>query len=356
MRTAAVVSLVVALLAGAGLAGGCFKPERDTPDQRRAAALRKQQMAAPAEAQVLGAASRGGPVLDDEQRAQVVARIGKRTVTLEDLARRFVSVPQNLRYAWMTPKGVRQFLEHVLDVEIMAAEARRLGLDRDPRVLFPAKAAMARAWLREELPRRAAVPPVTEDELRAEYAAHPERYAAPTIVRVLQLVLPTRAAAETLRAELESDGEADPERRAARFRELVERHSVDDESRGDRGALPAVASDDPAPTLPRAVREAALALQAPGELSPVFEVGTRYHVLLLTERRGGERRSLAEAEAAIRSRLFQERLQAATVRHVATLRAAADVRIDEDALRRVAAEAPAPPAVSAPAAPQGETP
>lgn len=355
-RTIASALLAVAVLLGL-LAGGCGKPERDTAEHRRAAALRKQQMAAPPEAaEMLGAAARGGPSLDDEQRALVAARFGERTITLGDLARHFGSLPRNLQYAYLTPDRVRQFLDHVLDVELMAAEARRLGLDRDARVLLPAKAAMARAWLREELPEKEAIPPVTEEELRAEYAAHPERYAAPVVVHVTQLVTPTRAQAEALRAQLASEADAAPERRAERFRELVARHSVDDDSRGDRGDLPAIASDDPAPTLPRVVREAALALQRPGELSPVIELGTRYHILLLTERSGGELRSFDAAVAAVRSRLYQARQQAATERHVAALRAAADVRIDQDTLRRIAAEAPAPRAGDASGAPQGETP
>lgn len=345
------------------VAGGCFKPDRGSLEQRRAAAARKHQMVAPAETyRTLGAAAGGGaPVLDEEERGRVVARFGARAVTLGDLAARFASLPRNLRlYAYTTPDRVQQLMDNVLDVELMATEARRLGLDRDARVLLPAKAAMVRAFVREELPRRVPVPPVTDEDVRAEFEAHPERYAAPVEARAAQLVTLSRPQAEALRAQIEAEAGDDPARRTALFRTLVARHSVDDATRADGGDLPPVRSDDsPAPdALPRALRDAALALERPGALSPVVDVGTRYHVLLLTERSGGERRPLEAVEGTVRSRLFQERQEAAAARHIAELRAGAAITIDHDGLRRVSEEAAAQRAGTggATAAPQGDTP
>src|SRR5512140_3180105 len=76
----------------------------------------------------------GPPVagLTAEQAARTVAKVGDRTITLGDFARTLERMDQFDRLRYQSKDRRRELLEEMIDVELLAAEARRLGIDKEP--------------------------------------------------------------------------------------------------------------------------------------------------------------------------------------------------------------------------------
>src|SRR5687767_12286216 len=74
-----------------------------------------------------GVADAGTPPagLTPEQAAQVVARVGERTITLGDFAAVLERMNQFDRLRYESKERRRELLQELIDVELLAAEARR---------------------------------------------------------------------------------------------------------------------------------------------------------------------------------------------------------------------------------------
>ncbi len=325
-------SLALLLATAIALAGGC-RPDREARRAGGAPSAGATRGAASAADEAFRQGGAHGSRLSPEDRVEPVARVGERLITLGDLEAHYAALPEEQRFQYASPHGMRELLEHVVDFEVLAAEARSAELWRSPRVLLAVKLAMVEEMLRAEAESLAPVPPVTESDIEAEYRAHRERYHAPRRVRLSLLVTETEEAAHRLRAEILEKGDGSPEATMAAFREVAVRYSVDARGRGKGGDLGFVTEGplgEHEAKLPGVLRRAGLALTEIGSLSPVIDVGTRYHVVALTERDGGEILPLAQATAAARQRVLSERQEEALNRHVSELRRRARVEIHDE--------------------------
>jgi len=79
-----------------------------------------------------GAGATPAAGLSPEQAARVVAKIGDRTITLGDYAATLERMDQFDRLRYQTKERRRELLDEIISVELLAAEARRLGLDKQP--------------------------------------------------------------------------------------------------------------------------------------------------------------------------------------------------------------------------------
>src|SRR5205814_4446160 len=97
-----------------GLAGGCN--EKALQGSRRAAAD--------------GGTTFGG--LTAEQASRVLARVGDRVITLGDYAATLERLDQFDRLRYQSPDRRKELFEQILDVELLAQDARAKGLDKEP--------------------------------------------------------------------------------------------------------------------------------------------------------------------------------------------------------------------------------
>src|SRR5580700_3751420 len=74
----------------------------------------------------------GAPIagLPADQAVRTVARVGDRTITLGDFARTLERMDQFDRLRYQSKERRRELLEEMIDVELLAGEARRVGLDK----------------------------------------------------------------------------------------------------------------------------------------------------------------------------------------------------------------------------------
>lgn len=115
---------------------------------------------------------------DKSRPGEVVARIGRREITMGDLQHEINQLPPYLR-SQVTGKNKKlDFLKQYIATELFYDSAKRKGLDKDKEVLaatFQAKKnIMVQKFLDEEISKKVSVEP---SDIELYYKAHRERYA-----------------------------------------------------------------------------------------------------------------------------------------------------------------------------------
>jgi peptidyl-prolyl cis-trans isomerase C len=299
------------------------------------------------------AGAQGG--LTPEQAGQVLATVGERTITLGDFAAALERMDPFERMRYQTDDRRQALLDEMINVELLAREAERRGLDRRPETIelvrqFQRDELLAR--LRASLPDASQLP---EADVSRYYQEHRAEFAQPELRQAAEIVLDDAATARRLAREAAG---ASPDR----WRELVQKYAPDSVTDtgdkttarpplavpGDLGFLSAL-PDEPADPVPAALRKAVFEIPKAGDVYPEpVVVGGRQHVLRLVSVREARQQLLAEVDSLIRVRLVEARQAEARQALIASLRQTQRVTIDETALQRIE---PALPARSAPPPP-----
>jgi hypothetical protein len=285
----------------------------------------------------------GPPVagLTAEQAARTVAKVGDRTITLGDFARTLERMDQFDRLRYQSKDRRRELLEEMIDVELLAAEAKRLGVDKEPEAQDATRMILRDAILTEArrgLPTPAAL---SDQEVRAYFDAHQDRFNEPERRRVAAIVMSDKKeAAKVLK-------DAQKVKSPVEWGELFFKHSITApkqrtptspaELAGDLGIVGPL--DDPKganASVPEVVRAAAYKLKEVGEVAAdLVEGDGRVYIVRLNGITAAHKRSLAESDRAIRVLLIQEKMAERERALEAELRQKFPVQIDEGALAAV---------------------
>lgn len=279
--------------------------------------------------------------LTAEERQAVLARVGERTITLGEYVATLERMDPFERLRYQSAERRKQLLDEMIEVELLAQEAERRGLDREPKTRLRVQRILqdeVRERLLRELPKAEELP---EREVRAYYDQHRDEFREPERRRVLHIALGTRALAETVAREAQNaSGE--------KWAELARRHSLDRrgteadgavELAGDLGLVSAPGEPrGDNPLVPEALRKAVFELKEVGEVTrePVFAEGA-YHVVRLGGVSAARDRSYVEAERIVRLELLRAKLLEREARLEAELRERFEVKVDENAVRALQA-------------------
>jgi len=145
-----------------------------------------------------------------------LARVGDDLVDEREFRRYEAQIqPQHRSLAHGVEKH-REHLMSLIDIKLMAREAYERGLDENPEwikaVDLARHKAMVEAYIREQVGLQIEI---SEDELRANFAAHPARHT----VRGAHILLDSRARADSIYAEIEAG--------RATFEDMARKHSLD---------------------------------------------------------------------------------------------------------------------------------
>lgn len=279
--------------------------------------------------------------LTPDQAAKVVAKVGDRVITLGDFARTLERMDPFDRLRFQTKERRRELLTEMIDVELLAQEARRRGIDKRPEVEDALRQLYRDALLqklRDGMPPPAAVP---AEEVKAYYDANAERYNEPERRRVSAIVMTNKAEAEKV-LKL-----AQKAKDAKEWGEIFLKNSITApkgkgpndpaDLGGDLGIVGP--PDDPKGgnvKVPDAVRAVAFKLAAVGAVADaVVEADGKSFIVQLAGMTPGHKRTLQEADRSIRVAILQDRMQEMEKRLDAELRAKFPVQIDDKALAAV---------------------
>jgi peptidyl-prolyl cis-trans isomerase C len=326
IRLLAMLALVGGTVFGAG-GPGCQKREPPPAPAPRVPA--PPPVAAPRTAPG-GPGRPAAPAQGAEELAAPLARIDDVTITLGELQERINRQSPYIRARYTSLEQKKEFLDSLIRFEVLAKEAARRGLDRDPEVVRTMKQVMIQKLMRDELDTKITADTVSDAEMRAYYNANLADYVKPEEVRASAIIVKSRAQAERVAGEARS--EAGKTNKG--FRDLVARYSQDEDSKlrgGDLRYLDAATREIPAPVV-----KAAFALTNTGDVSGVIDAGNgTWYVLKQTGRRRAMTKSFDDAKPAIRNKLFRDKRVAAQKDFVDKLRTAARIEVDEANLAKV---------------------
>ena len=309
------------LLSSGGL--GCQKKSDRQGTRDRSAQAQTQ---APAQ----GAGPTAAPPQSAEELKAPLAKIDDVTITLGELQGQINRQSPYVRARYTSLEQKKEFLDSLIRFEVLAKEAARRGLDKDPEVVRTMKQVMIQKLMRDEFDAKITADSVADAEMKAYYDANLAEYVRPEEVRASAIVIKNRAQAE--RVALEARGEAGKTNKG--FRDLVSKYSQDADGKlrgGDLRYFDAQTKDLPAPVI-----RAAFALLNTGDVSGAVDAGNgTWYVLKQTGRRKSMTKSFEDAKPAIRNKLFREQRLTAQKDFVDGLKAKAKIEINEPNLAKV---------------------
>lgn len=291
------------------------------------------------------AASSSPPGITPELASKVLAKVGAREITLGEYAATLSRMDPFERLRYQSADRRKQLLDELIDLELLAEEARRRGLDKQPETQERVRQMLRDELLAEE---RAATPPpsdVSEADARRYYDEHRDDFREPERRRVAHIAL-------TSEAEAKAVVEAAKGASAAEWGKLVAEKSRDTRTKPSASLPPELAGDlgivgppghgrGDNPNVPEALRAAVFEI---GELGGVLPrpvaAGGLFHVVRMTGKTDARDRTFQDAERSIRVALTQERLRAREAELERELKKKYPVTIDEAQLALVPLPAP----------------
>jgi DNA-directed RNA polymerase subunit F len=282
--------------------------------------------------------------LTAEQAAQVLAKVGDTTITLGDFAAALEHMDQFDRLRYQSTERRKELLDEMINIKLLAAEARDKGYDKDPRTQEELRAVLRDAMLKEA--RKGAPMPaeIPADEVKAYYDSHRGEFRDPERRRVSAIVLPTAAAAQAVLDQVKGGVTAE------QWGNLVRTKSIDVGAKanvpvdlaGDLGMCspPGEARGDN-PRISEPVRVAAFGIAKVGDVaSQVTSAYGRYYVIRLTVKTDPQDRSFKESERSIRVELSQAKLHEKEDELLSQLRTKFPVRVDDAVMATVKVDVP----------------
>ena len=257
----------------------------------------------------------------------VLAQVGDTAISVADFEERINSQSPYVRARYASLDHKKEFLDNLVKFEVLAAEARRQGIDRDPEIQRTLKQVMIQKLLRQRFDKLKAED-VTDAEIDAYFRAHPDEFNRPPEVRASLLLVADEATAKKVLADPRAQGLEN-----LGFRDLVAQFSTDAETKERGGDLRFFDAQNR--ELPRELVDAAFKLVNIGEVSPPVKTSRGYAILKLTGQRRALVRTLAEVSQQIRAKLFREKRQRLMDDYELALRKSSKISVHEERLAEV---------------------
>jgi peptidyl-prolyl cis-trans isomerase C len=268
---------------------------------------------------------------------KVLAKIGDKAITEAELNQLASAVPERLRYLYLTPEGKSQTLDYIVNVYVMAAQAEKDGMDKDPTfqalLNFTKKDLLARLYLEKSAKK---LPEPTEKEAKEYYDKNAAQFATPDSVHLRHILVKTDKEAEDVLKRL---------KKGEKFEELAAKVSTcpSKDAGGDLDWMPRG-------RLTKELEDAAFGMEK-GQLGGPIKTRFGFHVLYLEDKKAAGQSSFEDVKDFIMEQLRYQQQQDHYQKVAESLRKAMNVTIAAPTVEPVGA-APQPKP-GAPAAPGG---
>ena len=198
--------LALAAAAALALAAGCQQEHKDKPSTASGSSALPGQSAAD---------------LDTP-----IATIDDAVITVGEFQDRINRQSPYIRARYTSLEQKREFLDNLIRFEVLAGEAFKRGLDKDPDVVRTMKQVMIQKLMKSEFENRIKPEDITDADMKAFYEEHRDEYNKPEEDRVSAIIL---ADAKTA-AKVAKLAKGDKGKTNKGFRELVNKYPTDDKN------------------------------------------------------------------------------------------------------------------------------
>jgi hypothetical protein len=146
------------------------------------------------------------PPQSAEEMKAPLAKIDDVTITLGEFEERINRQSPYTRARYTSLEQKKEFLDSLVRFEILAKEAYKRGLDKDPEVVRTMKQVMIQKLIRDEFDAKVTADSVKDADMQAYYQANLADYVKPEEVRASAIILRNKAQAD--RVLLEAKGDA----------------------------------------------------------------------------------------------------------------------------------------------------
>lgn len=237
----------------------------------------------------------------------------------------------------MSLERINKVLEEILVRKTLAAEARELGLDKQPLIRFKTEKAQENVLVAERMDylKKAAKLPDLAIRANEIYKLNSEKYTIKPMVRAYHVLIgiKNRSKEEALILAQEVHAQA---LKGADFEELVLKYSDDEGSKSQRGDL----GYFPHSAMVKPFADAAFALKV-GALSAPVETKFGYHVIKLIDAKPESKQEFEAVKGKIVKELEVEYLNNLATHHTVEIRVDKKMKINEEEIMKIKTERPA---------------
>jgi peptidyl-prolyl cis-trans isomerase C len=230
----------------------------------------------------------------------IMARLGKKVITRQDIERRIAALPMEYQMRFQTPEQIQEFLDGIIQMQVISAEARLQKLDKDrvvaQRIEDTVNSILVQEYMKQKM---AAVKKATDQEIAAYYQSHKSEYINPAQVQAQHILIGVEAEAkpeEIAAAKAKAEGIRKEILAGGDFAQLAEKYSDDQGSKSRGGDLGFFTKDKMIPEF----SQTAFGLKK-GEISQPVKTGYGFHLIKVNEATPEKQMDLEEATPIIQA-------------------------------------------------------
>jgi peptidyl-prolyl cis-trans isomerase C len=264
---------------------------------------------------------------DGEKNGLVVATIGDQKITDKDVDAILAQVPEQVRARYDSPEGKKEFVTSLAEIKMMAIEAKKKGLDKDPDIQF--KLGFISDQMLAKALAESAVKEIkiTDEEISKNYNDNKDKFVTGPRVKLRHILVPAEPEAKAILAEL---------KKGADFSAVAKEKSKCPSSQ-QGGDLGWVNKGSMVPEFEKAAFEL-----KKGQMSGVVKSTYGFHIIMCDDAEDVKQLSLAEARESIEHQLKAEKSDSTVKNLIETVKKNNPVTLNEEYFKGAAAEAQAP--------------
>jgi len=281
-------------------------------------------------------AAKGGQEIDkgDERLSLKVATIDGKPITLGYVESAALKQSPIVRKGLADPEKRREFLDKLINMEVLAAEAEKRGFADHAEVKSVRKNQLA-SLMHKKIADDIAEEEPTEEQMRAYYEEHSDSYNKPEKMRARHILIKDEDAAEKLLAEILEKKPSQYE-----FRRMAQEKSADEPTRlrgGDLTFFPRIEDrKDGDPEIPAPLVEAVFSLKENGDIySKLIKSEEGFHIVMRTGHRDAMNLSFEDAKERLALLVKRENRKNAVENAIDALKKRFEVTLHEENLKDV---------------------
>ncbi len=239
----------------------------------------------------------------------LLASIGKQTLTKADLEAQVKGMPPQLQMALMRNPALKErLLERWVQMTLMSMEAQREGMDKKPdvkrRIQDMTNAVLAQEYMEVKVKDKVKV---TDAEMKKYYDSHKDEFKKPETVTARHILVRVAPGAdkEAWNKALDKAKVIEAKlKKGADFAKLAEEYSDDPGSKQKGGELGAFTKGRMVPEF----EKVAFSLKK-GEISGPVKTNFGYHIIQVTDKSPASQQSFEEAKNGLQQKMLREKQQ-----------------------------------------------